>query len=399
MKLKTKLFVALSARALVGGAVAGLSIHKNALDAAAANGACKGTISVDISGEGWNANNEGQRISVYFWENDGEKRNGWGTLEFAEKGQGVVFVNYDLEFTPDQMKAVLYSPYWGDQAGEWDINPWGQDLDWAPKWGESSNINFVANSNVIIAGSYASESFVGCAYVEGKNSDNWEWHTLYDLNQVKMNGDNHVVYYATHTVTKNEEFGIKIFDLFFAWDANTFSEFVTESNWAKEGNNIKYANDTPTTVTVYFDRQAGSVVINESVHAEADEWGEKFLGKGCDATMSSWSTFSSSWSSGLSAEAKALLVGLDYVDETANPTHFFQKAVQRYDLVIKRYTTAKYNDFMGRIDAGKLELAGSIPTLGQYGTDNTAFAVAGVIGIVGIVGTIALIGLRKKRVN
>ncbi len=364
-----------------------------ALKPAFAAGA-SGTISIDITGEGWgdNAGDEygnGQNISVYFWDND--SHSGWGSYVYAAYQQYVVFVDYNLTFTPTGMKAVRYSNWYSEN--DWKTDPWCsvEGHAWG-KWNETDDLGFVANGNIIIA----STSFTGYAYIEGKSAEtSWSWQTIADLSNVKLNGSNHVEYYATLSVTQWEEFGAKIFSSFYGWDACTLSGHITDSDWLKNGDNIQYKGTSTISVNVYFDRNAGSVYIDNTYYAAANDWAQTFLGTNCDYTKSNWSSLATSYGS-LHASTKAIFTGTASGGDESG--EYYEQAVARYDYIERIYGKTSYTEFMGRESAGKLTPKAANFSIIKTGNSNNLTALI----IIGIALTTAVAGyffLRKKREN
>ena len=63
-------------------------------------------------------------------------------------------------------------------------------------------------------------------------------------------------------------------------------------------------------------------------------------------------------------ESKALFVNEEHISNDANANTYIKQAVQRYDYVLERFginnantDEAGYEDFMGRVAAGKISLA------------------------------------------
>lgn len=384
----------LTALGLLALAGAGAGLKTQDFIETKADAACSGRISVDITGEGWANNSEGQRISVYFFTDENEdgaaEKEGWGSLEFAAQYEYVVFVNYSLNFVPAKMKAVRYSPYYGDDAGEWDIDKWAKNdgHDWG-KWNEGENLDFSPNSNIVVAGT--GYSFVGYPYEEGKpKGSDWVWQRLDDLSSIKKNGSNHIVYYLTKEFVQWEEFGVKIFNNFYGWSVTSLSSFVNKDEWGVEGSNIQYKGE-PATFTVSFDRNAGTILINDPV-AAADEWALTFLaGVTCDGdgsiTKDEWTALSTTYAA-LDPDVKAIFTAVaeDGNDSGTN----VERAVCRYDYIVKKYGTTAKPDFMGRKTAGKINpKATQIVPVMNDGKDSPLIITV----TIGAVATISVAGL------
>ena len=121
MKLKTKLFVALSACALVGGASAGLMASKDAVEVKAESA----FIYCECNQSWWNA--EGAAVGIYAYKDDGEVENApypGVRMTKADTVDGVWYANIDL------------SPY--DHVIFTRVNAGGDIADWGAKTSDLS---------------------------------------------------------------------------------------------------------------------------------------------------------------------------------------------------------------------------------------------------------------------
>lgn len=367
------------------GAVAGLVATNNVAHEVKADSGVSGTISIDITGGDWATNSDGQNISVYFFN---DSTNGWGSYEFAAQSEYVVFVDYELSFVPTGMIAVRYNP--SNSESSWTSNRWNN------KWNQTIDLTFTANSNIIIDSwnkdVSKNNATVGYAYIAGKGIDNgWKWTDPWiNLNQVKLNGSNHVEYYLTRTFKQWDEFAIEINGG--EWTTNvTYSSFVDAGDWGTKDNNIQYIGEGGT-FALYYDRNSASIYITDPIAAEADEWAQVFLGVSsssdtCTYSKSKWSSSSTSYAT-LSSDAKALFVAENHVAYDASTTTYLAKAVQRYDYVLELYGTSSYTDFMGRVSAGKIKVshANAISGLSSNGgvIGLTAISLLAASGVVGV---------------
>lgn len=410
MKFRKLLGGGLLAAVLALGGVAGLATRSES-KAVKADGV-SGTMTVDLTGEGWASNGDGQKISVYFWDNN--DHNGWGTLEFAEQNQYVVFVSYSLSFTPTSMKAVRYSPYInnGEEKNDfWETDPWcSQDNHKWAKWNEGENLSFADNGNIVIAGE--GYSFVGTAYLHG-TADGTNWGTLAQLSSVKLNGSKHIEYYGSHEFVLYEKFGVKLF-------SGTWVTSFTLSDYAKapylskdafvlnESNQIECA--VPGTYSLYFDRNNGSdgsIYITGTAPAAADEWAQTFLaGVTCDGdgsiTKDTWSTLAGTYSS-LDSSVKAIFE--DIPTRGKEDGSYAEAAVARYDYILIKYgigtSAPKHTDFMGRFGEGGINQ--NVPTaqapISVFGSmdNSTPIMLVVIISVVSLTAVGGYIFLKRRK--
>ena len=336
-----------------------------------ADGAVSGVLTIDTTGESWASNSTGQHFAVYFY--DGEKgvdspsNSGWSSYVFGTQNEYLIRIPYNLSFTPTYMVAVRYADWYTESR--WEAHPWGEyesvEYPNVGKWSQNEDLAFVANGNIVVAGE--GYSFVGYPYTEGKCAENdWggdgDWDKIADFDHVKTNDDNHAVYYLSKTITQWEEFGVKIFDSFYAWEKCDFSENIVTSNWKQNGANIQYTNTESLDVIIYFDRNAGRITIDDPTAAalsEANGWAQQFLGEtegtnNCTYSKANWGGNGDSFVSRLTEGAKQLFIDEAHVNHDAIVAGYLGQSVQRYDYVLELYGVSEYPDFMGRVDAKKV---------------------------------------------
>ncbi len=399
--MKKHIVLIASLPVLALGAVTGIALAKGFAPAEVnATSVAKGSITIDTTGGDWAANNSdgsGQNISVCFTDGTNE---GWGDLVYCSFHQYLVEIPYDLSFVPTKMTAWRYSNWYDD---EWATDPKciGEGHAWG-KWNTSYELAYSENANIVI-GSWDSVKLcnsaeIRYAYIHGSHygGDAGSWGNLAYLNGVKLNGSNHAEYYGEYTFVVGQAFGIKFYDS--DWCVNyTLDSKITGAFITNGGGDIECA--VAGTYSLYFDRNSSSIYINDPAYALADEWAQTFLGTGDNAcasvTMAGWSTFATSFGE-LSETARNLMADLPYVDEKAEPTTYYAKAVQRYDYVLKRYGTTSYADFMGRVESGKLSLSN-----GLWVDTNSNASSIWLLSAIGIIGVVTFGGLiyfsRKNR--
>ncbi len=399
-----KLALILSGSLLAMGVVAGIGLSKGLSPVEVkADVVASGTITIDTTGGSWgdNAGDEygkGQNISVYF--TDGANT-GWGEYVYCAYQQYLVEIPYSLDFTPTKMVAWRYSNWYGSET--WAADPKCEDSAnaWG-KWNTTCELDFAADAHIVIESwnETNSNNDAECihAYIHGSHYNGGtasDWGTLATLSNVKLNGSNHIEYYGECTFVVGQAFGVKLLSA--DWCVTfTLDDYVAGAFTTNESGNIECV--TAGTYVFYYDRNAGSIYINDPIYAEADEWAQTFLGSGDTAcasvTMAGWSGFATTYAA-LPEGSRTLMAELAYVDETAEPTTYYAKAVQRYDYVLKRYGTTSYTDFMGRVTNGKLSLSNNVEwNISQNASSIGLFITLGLIGVAGVG---LLIAFRRKR--
>lgn len=397
MKIKQILATTGLAALLSIGAGVGIAANKGA-SSVKAEAVASGTITIDLT-SGWASGIEGQNISVYFWDND--SHNGWGSYVYAGHEHFLASVDYELDFTPTGMKAVRYDSWYSKE--KWEADPWCEKETWG-KWNETNDLAYTENGNIIADDD---TSFVGFPFVHGKNSiTEWNWTTMFVLNNVKANLSGNIEYYADYTFpTGWNEFGVKVnkdWTDWYAYSALTISSNVDDSAWSESSGNIVHNNASEElNIRLYFNRNAGTLFVNDPAHADADEWGQTFLdGMTCDGkgsiTKDSWTTLAGTYAV-LDDSVKTIYLD---IKEDGGDGSIAESAVARYDYIIKKYGTSKYNDFMGRANekSGIVYPASAITNgLELSNTDNNMIMIIVISASATMLLATALLIIKKRK--
>ena len=384
---KGKLFLALGLSfTFAFGLGATLSLDRD-VQAVQAEGA-SGTVKVYLNS---NWSEAACNISVYFFDDDAGK-NGWGSYVAVPQGQFEVDVSYNLDWTPKSMIAVRYNSNYSQQ--DWESNGWGSKWNQAPESG-----GYALGDHITITGPNSGETaypYIGSSAVGFGNKMN--------LEGVKLNGSNHFEYFSDAvSFAKNEEFKIVYNNEWY--NGYSLADVVT-NNFSRENDGANIKCLVAGTYALYFDSYSKSVHITDPVLAAADEWAQDFLNGGCTASKGGWATAADDFDA-LLPESKALFVNEEHISNDASANTYIKQAVQRYDYVLQRYGVnaantdeAGYEDFMGRVAAGKISLAPRVfpMSIGEEISNSST--------IVTLLVTIALLSvatgylvIRRRRMN
>ena len=293
----------------------------------------------------------GSKFVAHFFDNGSPQNTGWGEAVWND---GHTYQEYDwaLNFQPTKFILLRVN---GDA---WSINdPWNN------VWSRTGNMD-MANADVVWINKNA-----------GEYSTN-EWGTYSMETLVKDDGDVQLAELADKKVKPNgeglEAFGEAVFE-----DNQKFYIKKTIDGDAKYNNyscldaisgNLRYSSNyievlEAATYELYFDFNGNTVYITDPVVAEADEWSQEFLKNECSGSKSGWGGYATSYAA-LSPEAQALLTGKEHIGNNDATDTEITRAVQRYDYVLQRYGVNSantdelgYEDFMGRVSAGKISAA------------------------------------------
>ncbi len=377
--LKTLVAIALSAAGLGSAVTLGVVANNdtNKVQQAEAAAVAEGKITVDLT-KNWA--NAAIKLSIYFY--DDNSHNGWGSLVSVAKNQNEAEVSYSLNFTPTKMIAVRYDPV-ATTTG-WS-NVWNQ----APS---SGGYNFghhfrITDWSTAVVDEYAA--------VKG-SGNGWSGDRAV-LSNVKLNDSNYCEYYSDSVqLNAGEEFKVVYANEWYG----TFEASIYVKDIFSGGGSDNIVCSTAGTYALYFDASTHKTYINNPAYAKADDWGQTFLnGMVCDGegsiTNDDWSSLSSSYAA-LDSSVKAIFTAVEYMDEEVEPSTYYEKAVQRYDYIVKKYGTTAKPDFMGRIQAGKLVASASNSMSNvKMNASVTPFVIIASIITLSAAGAFFLI--RKKR--
>jgi len=326
---------------------------------------------LDLTKSGWDTDN----VKFAFYYSNGTD-NGWSDFAVAVTGQDSIYLApYELEFNPTSVVAVRMSK----EAAK----PSLEDA-----WNQTKDLDFY-RSGVVEVTSLDDES-------DGNSSPLaiakvLDEEVLLD-NYKHNNSDNPKHYNDEVTLKGGDEFEIKLGDTSY----HTFTTHDTVKD-AFTLNEDKIHVNTAGTYAFYFDATNHSLYIADPVLA-ADDWAQSFLGANCDATKDNWETLETSYLA-LPEKSKTLFREAPHTKPGAELVGFIALAVERYDLLLTKYGTATYGDFMERIDEGTLTLPQSTSNALFLNGDNRSTTILLVLAGVGTATLTGAIVYAKKRKN
>ncbi|MBE6135351.1 MAG: hypothetical protein E7179_05050 [Erysipelotrichaceae bacterium] len=319
------------------------------------------------------------------WENDNAKfafyyynatANGWSDFAVEMKGQDNIYLaSYELEFTPTNVIAVRL-----------DKDATVPDME--KKWNQTQNLTYYPSGAVEITGWEQNDSNSSpLAIVEGLGEE-----VL--LDNYKRNFAGHPEHYNEEVALKaGDEFEIKLGDTSY----HTFSTDDTVKD-AFALNESKIHVNKAGTYAFYFDATSHSLYITDPILAAADVWAQAFLGENCAYTKKNWETMGGAYGD-LPDKSKLLFREAPHTEPGAQLVGFIALAVERYDLLLTQYGTGTYDDFMDRLDAGKLTLPQSTPNALFLNGDNRSTTILLVLAGVAAATLTGAIVYAKKRKN
>ena len=335
---------------------------------------------------------DGCYLASYLFD---DSHNTWGPKVANTSAKYQTYSWSGVSFNPTTIIMLRVPSNW---ESSWD-NPW-----WAGEGGiyaRTGNVTLSSTDVIWMAGNANESSNWGTyqldAVVKGydKDSDGAEVVST-PLSGVKISDDGSKVE-AYGSVSLPADTYFKVLKEGTVWCGSYDGPDVVKSNLSGGGSSNIH-NTEAANYEIFFDYDGLSSWITDPVLAEADQWAHDFLTVNCQATLAQWSTMSARYISGMSGGAQALLAGEEHVAHNVEVTGNIKQAVQRYDYVIERYGTSTYNDFMGRVEAGKV-IPGSLAALDVNYNNNNPTNLIVIVSIVSLISASTLVGLIviKKR--
>ena len=371
------------AAGLTFGALAGLGGKKEMKAAFAGAPEYQGSIIVQKNDN--DMKYTGSKLVAYFF--DANSHDGWGD---AVQNDGKTYQEYSwtLNFEPTTIVMLRVN------GAEWDAGD-----PWKNIWCRTGDVTL--GDDVLWMNGNATDNDGGSGYgtfsldavVKGGASDDWSEQTINKkLANVKIGGEGEKIEAYDEVVLPANSY-FKVVKGGSEWCGTYTAHSLISSNLSNsQSGNIH--NVEAATYEFYFDYEAKTTYITDPVHAAADEWAQAFLSSGCETTKSNWSASATSYAA-LSDGAKALIADTDHLDHNADPATFIESAVQRYDYVLERYGVNPYNDFMGRVAAGKVT-PHALNNLNPIQNVNSTLVVSLVAGLILISATGLFFCLRKR---
>lgn len=329
--------------------------------------------------------NDDAKFGFYFFDSNDNDHKAFSDFAVDVPLQnGIYIASYELDFTPTSIIGVRFkssctTPNWDD------------------KWNQTQNLPFYQ---------------YGVIGVKGFENDGWsdplatvkitrgseEIEVV--LDNYKRNSEHKSEHYNDYVdLQKNDEFVISYkSNSYHNWDCLS----IFDNNFSYDGTTSKIKVDIAGTYSFYFKAYETEVVhhdvfISKPEVAFADAWAQAFISGGCQATKDNWSDYESDFDD-LPHSAKTFLLNVEHEpDPKVVFENYFAQAIQRYDYVISLYGTGTYNDYIGRVNAGKITL----PVLGSlvdgfsnFDSDQIVFVV--IFSTVPLT-VIGVLFLRKRK--
>ncbi len=391
MKKKQIFPIFVLATVLSAGALMGLASKKEMKAAyAAVLPSYNGSIAIELQdvGEGNYWDNDNAKLAAHIYNNSdaGEMGDLWTGLVQTTPGTH----HYILPYTTSN----YFDPFAGSNTvvDFYRFNPEvtnaADGYSQGKQWNSALNLTM---GNVVYVYDWNVASMV--RYYVGAESDSWRGSANFIFRNAKISGDTFEVY-GDINLGENDEFKILVplEKMYYYANYSTHSS-LSEIIVGDQSNNINCT--TAGTYSMFHNISTHNTYVTTPTLASADEWAEDFLGANCAATKSGWNGFAASYSS-LSSSVKALFVGEEHVDKDAETPTYYQKAIQRYDYILELYGTSAYNDFMGRVEAGRVVPHATNGLLSPLHNNQSVLIISLVSGMIIISVTGLYFALRKR---
>ena len=280
------------------------------------------------------------KFGVYFFN---DNRNAFSDFAVSVPLQdGIYIASYELDFNPTGMIGVRFSsscttPNWDD------------------KWNQTQNFTFYQYGVIGITGDDYGWSDPLATVKITRGSEEIE----VILDNYKRNSEHKSEHYNDYVdLQKNDEFVINYNSTsYHNWDCLS----IFDDNFSYDESTSKIKVVIAGTYSFYFKAYETlevhhDVFISKPEVAFADAWAQAFLSGGCETTKDHWSDYESDYNN-LPHSAKTFLLNVEHEsDPKVVFENYFAQAIQRYDYVISLYGTSTYNDYIGRVDDGKITL-------------------------------------------
>ena len=339
-----------------------------------------GEIYIDLT-EYRNWEDDGAKFGVYFFN---ETRNAFSDLAVNVPSQdGIYIASYELDFIPTNMIGIRFSSSC--------TTP-----NWADRWNQTQNLTFYQYGVIGVTGSDNGWSD-GLATVKITRGVD-EIDVV--LDNYKRNADHKSEHYNDYIdLQLNDEFVI-------SYGSSSYCNYdnleIFDDNFSSDGTKIKV--NVGGTYSFYFKAYDDGevhhdVFISKPEVAFADAWAQSFLSGNCETTKSNWSDYEDEFDD-LPHSAKTFLLNVEHADPDVHFENYFAQAIQRYDYVIYLYGTSSYDDYIGRVDAGKITPRTSNPLIGEFSNDNSAsIALVVIISVTSLAAVVGCIVLKRRKVN
>lgn len=343
------------------------------------------------------------QFGVYFF---GANDNAFSDFAVSVPNQEHIWIaSYELDFVPTNMIGVRF-----DSAC---TTP-----NWDQKWNQTQNLTFYRYGVIGVTGHTEDpkidngwSDFLATVTVDRNAGGTDE----IILDNYKRNDQNQSEHYNDYIdLVAGDEFVIK----YHASDKSVSKDFYSMDCLdvlKVEGNEYFEIDETKQKIKVlksgtysfYFkaDVNNGQVFISKPEIAFADVWAKSFLeGTGkdtsCEKTKTNWNNHKNEYNE-LPHGAKTFLLNVAHAGPEAEFENYYELAIQRYDYIIYLYGTGTYNDYIGRVNAGKVTPRSTYnPIIGAFSSDNsTPIALVVIISVVSLTAVGGYIFLKRRKEN
>ena len=327
---------------------------------------------------------EGDNAKFGFYIFDNNDHKAFSNLAVSVPLQDHIYIaSYELEFTPTNIIGVRF-------------NSSCTTPNWDDKWSQTQNLAFYQYGVIGVTdwGNGWSDALATVKITRGSE----EIEVI--LDNYKRNNEGKSEHYNDYIdLQKDDEFVINYNSTsYHNWDCLP----IFDDNFSYDETTSKIKVEIAGTYSFYFKAYETEEVhhdlfISKPEVAFADAWAQAFLNGGCQTTKTNWSTYASDFNN-LPHSAKTFLLN---VEHEPNPEvvfeNYFDQAIQRYDYVISLYGTSTYNDYIGRVNAGKITLNALNPLVGAFSNFGSSQIVSIVIFSVASLSVIGVYFLRRRK--
>ena len=358
-----------------------------------------GEIYLDLTQIDWEKDNA--KFGVYFFdENDKNNDDKKVFTDFATEvpsEDGIYIVSYELNFVPTHMigvrfKSTCTTPNWNDKDNQTeDLTFYRYGVigvtDWNKGWSDFlATVKIDGVTDEIVLDNY-------------KRNDQDQSEHYNDYIDLKAN-DEFVIKYHESDITKSKEF--------YSMDCLDVLKVEGNKHFEIDEANHKIKVLKSGTYSFYFkaDVDNGQVFISKPEIAFADVWAKSFLEgikeeeTSCEKTKTNWSSHKDEYDN-LPHGAKVFLLNVEHSGIDVEFENYYERAIQRYDYIIYLYGTSTYNDYIGRVNAGKITPRSTFnPIIGAFSSDNsTPIALVVIISVVSLTAVGGYIFLKRRKEN
>lgn len=329
------------------------------------------------------------KFGVYFF---GGSNNAFSDIAVAVPLQGGIYIaSYELNFKPTNMIGLR-------------LNSACTTPNWDQTWNQTKDLTFYQYGVIGVTGLDESDKKYngwsdGLATVKITRG-NQEIDVV--LDNYKRNNDHKSEHYNDYIdLQKNDEFVINYQSTsYHNWDCLD----IFDNNFSYDTTTEKIKVDVAGTYSFYFKAYDDGTVhhdvfISKPEVAFADAWAQSFLTGSCETSKSNWSTYEDEFDD-LPHSAKTFLLNVEHEpDPEVEFEHYFARAIQRYDYVIYLYGTNTYNDYIGRVEAGKFTPRTSNSLSGGVfsSESSTQFTLVVIISVASLTALSGCLVLKKRK--